>query len=238
MDLSGADVRHARFRGANLDKVTVVGTQFRSGNSADDGAMFRDAKLTHIVFDVGLKLTEVGFIGADMSYSHFIGVDLHTADLRNTTAIDTDFSGADLRDAKMKNFALNRAIIDSKTKFEGADLTRADLSGMQISNVDFEDVNLSGADLSKGSFDDGRWDDANLDGANLTDAEFVDIDFDDADFDGADLEDADFEDCDLKGALNMDDAKNIDDVKWKDVTCPDGTQNSDDCYGGNHLNPN
>ena len=150
-DLSGADVRHVKFRDANLDMVKVVGTQFRSGDRQDDAAMFRNTKLTNIVFDPGLKLTEVGFINADLSYSHFIGVDLHTADLRQTTAIDTDFSGANLTKAKMKNFKLNRAIIDSKTEFEEANLTEADLSGMDLSNVDFEDVDLEGADLSDGT---------------------------------------------------------------------------------------
>ena len=171
-DLSGADVRHAKFRNANLDRMTVVGTQFRSGNRTDDGAMFRSAKLTHIVFASGLKLTEVGFINADISYSHFIDVDLQHADLRNTTAIDTDFSGANLGNAKMRSFELNRAIIDSKTDFEEADLTNADLSGMDLSGVDFENVDLGGANLSDGTFEDGKWDGVDLSGAGLDGCRF------------------------------------------------------------------
>ena len=239
-DLSEADFRHAKFKDANLDRVLVAGTQFRSGNAGDDGSMFRGTTLTNIVFDPGLKLTSVGFINADLSYSHFIDVDLQSADLRNTTVTDTDFSGADFRNAKMKSFKLNSATIDSKTKFEGADLTKADLSGMDLSGVDFEDVELEGADLSKGTFEDGKWYEVNLSDADLTDAEFIDIDFDDADFDNAILDDVDFEDCDLTGAQNMDDAKDIHQVNWEDTTCPDGTNSdnnpNDSCYP-NNLNP-
>ena len=109
-DLSGADARHAKFKDANLDRATVVGTQFRSGTSADDAAMFRGTTLTHIVFDAGSKLTEIGFINADLSFSHFIGVDLQHADLRNATLLDTDFSGADLSEARMRASALTEPL--------------------------------------------------------------------------------------------------------------------------------
>ena len=230
-DLSSADARHAKFKDAVLDGANVMGTQFRSGNRSDDGAMFRGATLTNIVFDPALKLTSVGFINADLSYSQFLGVDLQSADLRNTTAIDTDFSGADLRNAKMKSFRLNRATIDSKTNFEGADLTRADLSGMELSGVDFEDVDLEGADLSDGRFKDGRWDEVNLQSANLSEAEFTDMDFEDADFEHADLNNVQFDDCDLGGAKNMSSAENIHTAGWNDTTCPDGT-GSDGNQGG------
>ena len=238
-DLSGADARHASFKDAILDKVRVVEAQFRSGTD-DDDAMFRGTKLTNVVFDSGLKLTEVGFINADLTNTSFAGVDLQHADLRNATVTNTDFSGADLRNARLRSLKLNQATIDSKTNFEEADLTKADLSGMDLSGVDFEATDLEGADLSDGTFEDGRWDEVKLEGANLSGAEFIDVDFDEADFKDADLDDVDFEDCDLEGALNMRDADNIHDVKWDNTTCPDGS-NSDDnpkdsCYP-NNLDP-
>ena len=94
-----------------------------------------------------------------------------------------------------------------------------------------------GANLSDVSIERARFDDSDLRDADLTDAEFINVDFKGTDFDDAELDGVEFDDCDFKGALNMLDAKNIHDVDWNDVTCPDGTRNNDDCYEGRHLTP-
>ena len=233
-DLSGADARHAKFKDANLDRAIVVGTQFRSGTSGDDASMFRGAKLTNIAFDTGLNLNGIGFINADVSGSHFIGVDLSNSDLRNATVTGTDFSDADLSEANLKNVSLNRATISTKTDFEEADLSKTDVSEMNITRGNFEGADFEGADLSDSTFDRCDFKDADFKNADLSNAEFLDTDLDDADFDGADLEDTEFDDgSDLQGAKNMDKADNVHDAEFKDCTCPDGTKN--DCYPNNLI---
>ncbi len=100
-NLTGADFRHSELKDANLDKATIVGTIFRSGNRQDDSTMFRGAKLTNLVFDPGSKLTQVGFLNADLSHSSFINVDMQHADFRGSIVTGVDFSGTDLRNARM-----------------------------------------------------------------------------------------------------------------------------------------
>ena len=238
-DLSGADLRHAKFSSAILDRVTVVGTTFRSGNRGDDSVMFRGAVLTNIVFDSGTKLVEFGFINADLSGSKFVGVDLHQADLRSATLSETDFSGADLTGANLRSVNLKPAIIDSRTQFREADLSRADLSDKDAPDCNFRGVDFEHANLSRGTFSDCDFRDADFTEANLADADFTDSEFDDADFDKADIEDADFEGADLVDAKNLHKAEHVHDADFDETKCPDGTDSDDtesgSCYPDNLI---
>lgn len=239
VDLNVADLRHAKLSNAILDRVTVVGTIFRSGNRRDDNAMFRSAILTNVVFDSEIKLVGIGFINADLSGSKFVGVDLHQADLRGATLSETDFSGADLTGANLRSVNLKTAIIDSRTQFRGADLSRADLSDKDAPDCNFRGVDFEHANLSGGTFTDCDFRDADFTEANLADADFTDSEFDDADFDKADIEDADFEGADLVDAKNLHKAEHVHDADFDETKCPDGTDSDDtesgSCYPDNLI---
>ena len=170
----------------------------------------------------------------DFEGRNFSGLNLTGADLSGSNLRGVDFTNAILAGVNMKD-----AEIDRDTDFEEADLSGADLSRMDLTNCKFEKADLEDAVLSDGTFERCDFKEAIFKDANLVDSKFVNSDFEGADFEGADLQDVEFEDSDLEGAVNMDRAENIRDVRWDDSKCPDGTESdadgSDTCIG--HLVP-
>lgn len=101
----------------------------------------------------GAKLRQAQLEDADLSNSNFrvgyftcanlSGADLRGSDFEYANFVDANLSGADLRGANLRRVDFSGAIIDSKTKFDEADLDGAklwDAATLYGDGVDLDDI--------------------------------------------------------------------------------------------------
>ncbi len=188
------------------------------------------------------KMINTSFFGAYLRGANLSGANLERAYLNLARLEKADLSGANLKDA-----IIFQAIFD-KTRFRGADLTRArvigtlgnvDMSGATIVNGqfgldignqpmgqmkfdsvggNFENANFEGADLNIASFRFGNLRGANLRNTNLHRADLIGADLAGADLTGARMDNAEVDGASFKDARGLSTVKGFDLVKG---TCND-----------------
>ncbi|MDR4470218.1 MAG: pentapeptide repeat-containing protein [Nitrospira sp.] len=123
-DLTKADLREARLRGATLIKADLSG--------------------------VNLRWAPLG--GADLGGAILRGADCRWAYLRGATLVETDLRGARLGGANLRGATLINAELGGAhlggVNFRGAHLGETDLTEANLSGADLTEANLSGADLA------------------------------------------------------------------------------------------
>jgi len=133
LDLSGADLSHAKLAGTDLSGANL----FEANLSLADlrSAHLARADLTYA------DLSSAKLQGADLRNAQLMGANLVAADLSRVAAVGANLSQADLGDAKL----------------EGADLTRADLSMADLPCADFSGAILDDANLSDAKLQEARF---------------------------------------------------------------------------------
>lgn len=120
LDLSGLDLRSARFDGGNYAGANFSGCYLM-------GASFQKCSLRGANFE-GADLMGVNFRRADLYHASFLNADLAYADLRNSFLNESDLSGATLLAAnlgfckltgiRMENTRWGGAFYDGMTRFD------------------------------------------------------------------------------------------------------------------------
>ncbi len=128
LDLSGAVLRQANFRGAHLEKANLA---FACLEKAD----FREANLD------GACLTHARLGEADFYHAHLNGADLRHARLERANLWDAHLNGAKLNNAHLKRANLGYA------RLEGAYLWDSDLEGTTLNSARLKWADLQGAHL-------------------------------------------------------------------------------------------
>lgn len=124
-DLSGADLRGAKLSDADLSEAIL--TNAKLGETELNGAELSQANLFNA--DLG---------HADLQVARLVGANLAETDLRHARLKGrVDLTGANLRDADMRNANLS-----------DADLSRADLTDALLDGVTLSDAVLKGAVIS------------------------------------------------------------------------------------------
>jgi len=119
-DLSGLDMSHATFDGANLSRTRLGGSDL-SG-----------ASLIH------------AFLGGSYAQrANFSEANLTGADLKGARLEFADFQNADLKGADLKGANLSRALLG------GADLRGASLVGANLTGAELAGVHVMGADMRR-----------------------------------------------------------------------------------------
>jgi uncharacterized protein YjbI with pentapeptide repeats len=152
-------------------------------DSNDELSAVRGARLNESHFRYA-QAYGIFLANAHLWRSDFYGAFLSGADLRNA-----DLSQADLRLAVLDRAQMNRTNFD-RAKLEGANLSRADLRG----------ANLSYSSLGGANLVDVRLDGASLYGAHLSLANLVRANMQKADLRNAQLDGADLEHADMQQA--------------------------------------
>ena len=171
LDLSGADLSHAKLAGSDLSRADLFEADLSSADMR--GVHLAQADLTYA------DLSNARLQGADLRKTKLMGANLVAADLSRAIAVGADLNQADLGDAKLT----------------GADLTRADLSLADLPCVDFTRAILDDADLSDAKLQEARFVGARLLRADLS-RDFLAR----ANFTRADLSHAKLVETDLSGA--------------------------------------
>jgi uncharacterized protein YjbI with pentapeptide repeats len=166
-----------------------------------------------------VNLNGADFSGVDLSGFVLGGANLPIVNLNSAILSGADLSGAYLPKANLRGANLHQAILCS-TQFIGRPDETTNLSGAILSDAHLSGANLIGADLSN----------ADLSGANLGTTDQICSALLPP---GKSLIGADLSNANLKGA----NISNTDftGVKWKNTTCPDGTNSdtngSNSCVG-------
>lgn len=158
----------------------------------------------------GLQFTKAIFSGADLRGSSFTcakmsgaifsptlprgnEINQYGSLLREATLGATDFAGADLSNAAMRELDLSTSNLDFTT------LASASISGSQLPqsllNVDADGANLSGSTVGR-----ARWYNVSLRGANLSGAKLVDAELGGTDLPSAVYNEDQYGPVDLRGA--------------------------------------
>jgi uncharacterized protein YjbI with pentapeptide repeats len=147
-ELSGADARSANLRHADLCNADLRGAHF-------DGATLTGADAT---------LSETA--GSFFPHALLDDARLQGMNKRYQGVVETDFSGADLTRATLKNSNLSGARFTNAI-LRRADLTRCNLSGADFSGADLTDASLAFANLSGATLRHASLVGTLLSGANL-----------------------------------------------------------------------
>ena len=133
---SKLQLQHAEFKKANFKEVNLEGADFTDANLTS--ANFEGADLSYAIFTEA-NMHNVNLLHADISGAMFCGAIFAKTDLKN---VDfgcsyiryASFAGADIREAKIENAHLKKAIWDDNTKFpEGLDPKTHDM--IHISDI-------------------------------------------------------------------------------------------------------
>lgn len=138
---------------------------------------------------VGVNLAGRDLRGLNLQTVNFVEANLTDADLRGADLRESDFSGALLVGANLRNTNLTDA------KMIGTDLTRADLNesllkGADLSGAILREADLTGLDLTETVLNGGSFPKAKLTGVNLQNANLTGVDFSNANLSGADFTNA------------------------------------------------
>lgn len=143
-------------------------------------ANITSATLPSINF-VGFDISNLKFIGANLSRANLSRANLSGADLSGANLVRADLSRANLRKAYLRGAFLGVTNLD-QTSLEKADLRKAYLVGASL-----VEANLSMASLSGVSLDYANLSKANLSKANLTGASLSEANLSEANLGGANL---------------------------------------------------
>ncbi len=228
-DFSGQDLRDADFSQAVLSGCNFSGADCARANFSNtvlDGADFTEARCENTLFSQAAaskasfksaNLRQAVLTGSDFSDSDFSGAKLREAELSEclflnarmwnlaadkSTAVQADFSGADLTgsdfsEAQLEAADFSNVKIDS-TQFSRVRAREARFFGAHGENVRFESADLTASradattDLPEAGFSHALLDDSNWGGARLPKASCIHTAMDRADFSGADLSGATF----------------------------------------------
>jgi uncharacterized protein YjbI with pentapeptide repeats/beta-lactamase regulating signal transducer with metallopeptidase domain len=180
-NLSGLDLSHLTFTGANfdnanLDNVDFTGAQLVGvsfGHTNLSGADFSGARVT------GSRFEGVDLSGADVSGAHFVGSMLDAGTLHANGSMRSmigdcagcSFSNADLHGQDLHGMRLTGANLENAdlhaTNLRGALLSGANLQNADLDGADLRHADLTGANLSGASMDGTQLDDAHLTGTTL-----------------------------------------------------------------------
>jgi uncharacterized protein YjbI with pentapeptide repeats len=122
-DFSGADFSGADLREASLRLSRLKGAEFYQANLAK--ALFTQCDLSGARLD-GLRAANCRFIKCDLDRADLAGADLHQGSLRKCRLTGADISGTSLRGADIRNI-----LMDSGTRFAGANFKRTPLEGKE-----------------------------------------------------------------------------------------------------------
>lgn len=116
VDLTGADLREARFFRSDLSHATLAGADARRARFVS--ANLVDTDLSHA------KLQEADFTNADLSGAVLAGADLSRARLYNT-----NLRGADLTGARLERTDIQKADLSGAIWLDGEHICREDSIG-------------------------------------------------------------------------------------------------------------
>ncbi len=145
-----------------------------------------------------------GVRGARLNESHFryaqaYGIFLANAHLWRSDFYGAFLSGADLRNADLSQADLRLAVLD-RAQMNRTNFDRAKLDGANLSRADLRGANLSYSSLGGANLVDVRLDGASLYGAHLSSVNLVRANMEKADLRDAQLDGADLEHADLQQA--------------------------------------
>lgn len=208
IDLSGAYLLGAYWRGANLNKANLIGANLNA-------AILMWANLSEA------DLSEADLNGADLFWAHLQGANLQRAHLRGAHLQRANLIGAYLVGANLCGANLRLANLSCKgcwnwvqlneAKLQGANLTKANLGGADLSGADLSGADLSGADLGG----------INLRGAILRGTDLLGADLDGADLLGADLGGANLNEANLRGVRGKTPYQIRESKNWQKATYGD-----------------
>ena len=146
VDLSGADLRHFKFKHYNLTKAKFEGANLL-------GASFRKVDLFGASF-IRATMEAAAFVGGNLHGANFKEANLHSATFTKCHAVYADFRKANLGYVTFTAMPLcastfmgadcdNMTAVD--VNLERADFSGADLTGVQLLRVKFTDARLEGA---------------------------------------------------------------------------------------------
>lgn len=171
--LSGLDLRHIDFKGANLRWARL--------NNAD----LRDANLRNAILDsawlIDANLERADLRGASLASTQMRGANLQYANLSGARIV-ANLQRADLRGADLSNANMSADMKNQSMGLMRTVLRMAKLDGANLRNVDAMRLNAEYASL-RGAFLDG----ANFRGAELTGADFTEASVTGLDLSGSDV---------------------------------------------------
>jgi uncharacterized protein YjbI with pentapeptide repeats len=199
-DLSGLDLRHAKFVDTNLFGADLRGSNL-SGTDMTN-AYLNLARIENANFS-NANLTNATIFQPIFDKNNFKGAKLVNARVIGTLGA-VDMSEADIRKGRfgldIGNQPMGQMKFDSVggkfagSNFEGADINRANLSFADLRGANLRDTNLFRVDFSK---------------ADMTDADLT----------GADVGEAIFDGTVMKGVKGLDKVKGMDTIKGKCDGC-------------------
>ncbi len=178
---AGLQLRHACFRGANLEKsdlarVDLTGADFSA-------TLMRAARLD------GAALEQAGFASADLTGTSFVEAAASQADFTQALLEDARFARATLRFSIFTEALLEHADFAAADLW-GARFDRAEARGATFENAILREACLVDADLVGADFRGAQLQNANLAGAVLRGTNLRGADLGRATLDGADLSEA------------------------------------------------
>lgn len=198
-DFTNTHLSRARLQGSSLARIDATAADFHGADLKDvfaEKACFARANLSKATLE-GACLRHARLEGADLSGAGFQRADLTDAVFQShgsleqvawkrCKAVETDFTGADLRKAKLPAMDLRSAI------FTGCRLSGADLSACNLEHAHLPGIDLNGADLRASLLTGSVLYGAKLRHAKLCRAQLGEIEWDRADLRGADFTKANF----------------------------------------------
>ena len=167
LDLSGADLSHAKLAGCDLSGANLFEAKLSLGDLR--GAHLAQADLTYA--DLGNARLQ----GADLRKAKLMGASLVAADLSGAVAVGADFNQADLGDAKAVSANLSRADL-SMAELPCVDLTGAILDDANLSDTKLQEARLVRARLLRADLSRAFLARADLTRADLSHAKLVETD--------------------------------------------------------------
>ena len=192
-DLSGLDLRHAKFVDTNLFGADLRGSDF-----------------------TGVDMTKAYLNLARIEKTNFTNANLTNATLFQPIYEKNSFKGAKLVNARVIGTlgAVDMSEADVRNGRFGLDLGNQPMGQMKFDSVGgkFTGTNFEGSDINRANLSF-----ADLRGANLRNTNLFRVDFSKADLTGADLTGADIGEAVLDGTV-MKDVKGLDKVKGMSTT--------------------
>lgn len=196
LDLSGADLSHAKLAGsdlsgANLFQADLSLADLRKADLSRADLTYADlshAKLQGAELS-NAKLMGANLVAANLSSAIAIGANFNQSDFGDATAIGADLSRADLSMAELPCVDFTRAILND-ADFSNSMLQEAQFVGAWLQRADLSRVLLARADLTRAHLCDAKLVETDLSGATLVRAKLIEANLALADFTGAKLEKA------------------------------------------------
>jgi uncharacterized protein YjbI with pentapeptide repeats/uncharacterized RDD family membrane protein YckC len=213
LELEQANFAGTIFKAANLNQVSLPGSQWRDAgadrhwDTSDDaianlsnaqmkGANLTKANLSRVPMDrielMQANLNQANLSAASLSNANLSSAQLVGANLPGAILVDASLTGANLSTANLSRVNLHAARLSRVsalgTRLQSANLTKSDWQGADLSSADLSHSNLADADLSLARLSSGNFRNAQMQNVKLRQA-----DLRLADLRGANLAGADFQ---------------------------------------------